>query len=384
MTVMQSEWKQACIETNLRFEPSRTLFGTTTKHRSFHRHGDVHLDERRGRKPARERWARTSVPTEANNWGGANFLAFADPRFDADVAARRKPSSIPPKNKSAWFDMQRIYADALPALPLFINAIPQVGADMAERLRPERHRAALHAAGGAVARRVGAIYFPGAVAGATMVIRTTSRTLRPPRLSPGTTMRRCRARAACRPSVRPGSPAWPRTPARSRRGRAGPYRCQAGDQEDLCTPARAACRGRPRRHGSSTVPEQGPLEHRVARPVLGAERHGELRPTATAPTLVIGQRHRPAPRRPASASRAGWRVGGQGRPGREAQQRRAEQQPGRHAAYFATITSDALITAIASSPTFSASSSIASLVIEEVTTTPWPISIRTWPVVSPL
>src|SRR5208282_1020121 len=52
--------------------------------------------------------------------------------------------------------------------------------------------------------------------------------------------------------------------------------------------------------------------------------------------------------------------------------------------YLATITSDALITANASSPVLRARSSTASLEIDEVTITPPPMSIRAWAVVWPL
>ena len=123
MTVMQSQWKQECIDTTLRFEPSRTLFGTTTKHRAFTGHGDVHLDEHVGESP-RATLGSDRIPTEANNYGGADFLAFSNPRFDADIATSETELD-PAKARVAWTDMQRIYAEELPALPLFINAIPQ-------------------------------------------------------------------------------------------------------------------------------------------------------------------------------------------------------------------------------------------------------------------
>src|SRR6202000_1598335 len=51
--------------------------------------------------------------------------------------------------------------------------------------------------------------------------------------------------------------------------------------------------------------------------------------------------------------------------------------------YLPTITSEALMIAVAVSPTFSPRSSTASLVIEDVRITPLPISIRTWAVVWP-
>src|ERR1700722_2643579 len=74
---------------------------------------------------------------------------------------------------------------------------------------------------------------------------------------------------------------------------------------------------------------------------------------------------------------------------RPRQQHRDDERRGRavkhrHRRYsVATMTSDALITAIAASPTLRPSSSTASLVIDEVITTPLPISIRTCAVVWP-
>src|SRR5258705_7215877 len=78
-------------------------------------------------------------------------------------------------------------------------------------------------------------------------------------------------------------------------------------------------------------------------------------------------------------------VRGLRRRGRDQPQRsdegRRQARNHRHRRYFATITSDALMKAIASSPTARPRSSIASLVIDAVTTTPLPISIRTCAVV---
>jgi peptide/nickel transport system substrate-binding protein len=123
MTVMQNEWKQECIETNLRFEPSRTLFGTTTKHRAYPGMVMYTWTSLVGESP-RVTLGSDRIPTEANNYGGANFLAFADKRFDADIVTAETDLDTA-KQKAAWSEMQHIYADQLPALPLFISAIPQ-------------------------------------------------------------------------------------------------------------------------------------------------------------------------------------------------------------------------------------------------------------------
>ena len=64
------------------------------------------------------------VPTEANNWSGANATGFSDPAFDAAISVAETELD-PAKRRAAWAAMQRIYAERLPALPLFIAVIPQ-------------------------------------------------------------------------------------------------------------------------------------------------------------------------------------------------------------------------------------------------------------------
>jgi peptide/nickel transport system substrate-binding protein len=120
---MQSGWKQVGIDTNLRFEPSRTLFGTTMKHRAYPGMVFYTWTSGVGESP-RLTLGSDQISTEANNWGGANWLAFSNTRFDADIATSE--SDLDPAHQAAaWNDMQTIYARELPALPLFINAIPQ-------------------------------------------------------------------------------------------------------------------------------------------------------------------------------------------------------------------------------------------------------------------
>jgi peptide/nickel transport system substrate-binding protein len=61
------------------------------------------------------------IPTAANNYGGSNYIAFSDPKMDADIAAAERELD-PAKQKVLWADMQHIYADAIPVLPLFFRA----------------------------------------------------------------------------------------------------------------------------------------------------------------------------------------------------------------------------------------------------------------------
>ncbi len=120
---MQNAWKTLGVEVTLRTEPSRTLFGQTTKHRAFPGLVMYTWTSLVGESP-RLTLGSGMVPSEANNWSGANFTGFSDPEFDkaVDIA---ETELDPGKRRAAWAAMQRIYAERLPALPLFVTVIPQ-------------------------------------------------------------------------------------------------------------------------------------------------------------------------------------------------------------------------------------------------------------------
>jgi peptide/nickel transport system substrate-binding protein len=118
--VLQSNWRQACIEVTIKNEPARTLFGETLKKRTY-----TGLEMYAWSSNVTESPLRTlgtdQIPTAANNFGGSNYIAFSDQKMDADIAAVERELD-PAKQKILWADMQRIYADAIPVLPLFFRA----------------------------------------------------------------------------------------------------------------------------------------------------------------------------------------------------------------------------------------------------------------------
>jgi peptide/nickel transport system substrate-binding protein len=121
--VMQNAWKAVGVDVTLRSEPSRTLFGQTTKHRAFPGLVMYTWTSLVGESP-RLTLGSSMVPSEATNWSGANFTGFSDPEFDRAIEVSETELD-PARRHAAWAAMQRIYAERLPALPLFINAIPQ-------------------------------------------------------------------------------------------------------------------------------------------------------------------------------------------------------------------------------------------------------------------
>lgn len=65
----------------------------------------------------------SSIPVESKNWAGNNIVAFSNPAFgqaldkiliELDPAARKKH----------WAELQKIYVEELPVLPLFFRVQP--------------------------------------------------------------------------------------------------------------------------------------------------------------------------------------------------------------------------------------------------------------------
>lgn len=118
--VLQSQWRAVGIDVAIKNEPARTLFGATLRKREYTGLAMyTYIGEVGG--SLRNSLASTMIPTEANGWVGGNNMGFSDPAMDADIAALETELD-PKKQKRISADMQRIYAEQLPALPLFFRA----------------------------------------------------------------------------------------------------------------------------------------------------------------------------------------------------------------------------------------------------------------------
>jgi peptide/nickel transport system substrate-binding protein len=149
--VLQSNLKNACVEVTIKNEPARTLFGETLKKRVYTGLVMYAWSSNVTETPFRT-LAGSQIPTSANNYGGSNYPGFSDPRMDADIAAAEGELD-PARQKQIWADMQRIYAEQLPVLPLFFRSEAHVtptwlqgyaptgqadpGTDWAENWHPE-------------------------------------------------------------------------------------------------------------------------------------------------------------------------------------------------------------------------------------------------------
>jgi peptide/nickel transport system substrate-binding protein len=118
--VLQGAWRAVGIEVTIKNEPARTLFGETLKKRQYTGLAMyTYIGEVGG--SLRTSLASTMIPTEANGYTAGNTTGFSDPTMDADIAALETELD-PERQKRISADMQRIYAEQLPALPLFFRA----------------------------------------------------------------------------------------------------------------------------------------------------------------------------------------------------------------------------------------------------------------------
>ncbi|MBX9634997.1 MAG: hypothetical protein K2X44_08455, partial [Magnetospirillum sp.] len=61
------------------------------------------------------------IPSEKNNWSGQNYPGYVNPRMD-ELIDSIETELDRPKRTALWRELQQIYADELPALPLFFRA----------------------------------------------------------------------------------------------------------------------------------------------------------------------------------------------------------------------------------------------------------------------
>jgi peptide/nickel transport system substrate-binding protein len=118
--VLQSNWKAAGIEVRIKNEPARTFFGDTMKKRLYGGIAMYAWSSAVTESPRRT-LATSDIPTEANGYGGSNYIAFSNPRMDELIAAAESELD-PAKQKVIWAEMQSIYARELPVVPLFFRA----------------------------------------------------------------------------------------------------------------------------------------------------------------------------------------------------------------------------------------------------------------------
>ena len=135
--ILQSQWKAAGIEATIKNEPPRTIFGETLKKRIYTGMVMYGWSSAVTESPLRT-LGTSQIPTEQNNYGGANYIAFSNPDMDAAIA-RMDSELDPAKQKADWAIAQKIYAEQVPVVPLFFRSEPHIAPKWLKGYEPTGH-----------------------------------------------------------------------------------------------------------------------------------------------------------------------------------------------------------------------------------------------------
>ena len=117
--VLQNQWKKIGAEVIIKNVPARTLFGETLKKQQFTGLAELSWSSNPEAPPS-DTLSTAGIPTAANNYAGVNFSHFSNPEMDKLIDATKRELD-PAKRKPLWAEMQKIYTDELPVLPLFFR-----------------------------------------------------------------------------------------------------------------------------------------------------------------------------------------------------------------------------------------------------------------------
>ena len=135
--VLQSQWRQVGIEVKIRNEPARVFFGQTVTERRYTglaMFAWVSSPENVPRSVLKS----DQIPTAENNWAGQNYTGYRNPEMDALLDAIEVELDRP-RRKALWAELQRIYAEDLPVLPLYWRANPFILPKWLKGVRPTGH-----------------------------------------------------------------------------------------------------------------------------------------------------------------------------------------------------------------------------------------------------
>jgi peptide/nickel transport system substrate-binding protein len=136
--VLQSQWQRLGIDVRIRNEPARVFFGDTTSKRKFSAMAMFAWISSPENVP-RSTLHSEEIPTEANGWAGQNYTGYENPEMDRLIDAIELELDRE-KRRAMWDRLQKIYAEDLPALPLYFRANPHVWPRWLEGVTPTGHQ----------------------------------------------------------------------------------------------------------------------------------------------------------------------------------------------------------------------------------------------------
>ncbi|MDP2696799.1 peptide ABC transporter substrate-binding protein [Thalassospira sp.] len=135
--VLQNRWKQIGVEVDILNQPARVLFGETLPQRKFDGlaiFGWLSAPEHLPLTILRS----DQVPTADNLYEGQNYTGYTNPRVDELIDAIELELDFD-KRLPLWHELQKIYAQDLPALPLYHGENGFIFPKWLKGIRPTGH-----------------------------------------------------------------------------------------------------------------------------------------------------------------------------------------------------------------------------------------------------
>jgi len=136
--VLQSQWKNIGIDVRIRNQPARVFFGQTVTERKFKAMAMFAWISSPESVP-RTTLHSAYIPSPANNFAGQNYTGFRNEEVD-ELVERIEVELDRSKRAQLWRRLQQIYAEELPAIPLYFRADPYILPKWLTGLEPTGHQ----------------------------------------------------------------------------------------------------------------------------------------------------------------------------------------------------------------------------------------------------
>jgi peptide/nickel transport system substrate-binding protein len=117
--VLQSQWRQVGIDIRLKNQPARILFAETVTKRKFDM--AMYAWSSAPENVPRSMLDSAEIPAATNGWSGENYTGFKNAEADRLIDAIEVELDRD-RRRDLWYRIQALYAEDLPALPLYFRA----------------------------------------------------------------------------------------------------------------------------------------------------------------------------------------------------------------------------------------------------------------------
>jgi len=135
--VFQSQWREVGIDVRIKAQTPRVMFGDTMRNRKFQLafYSWVSAPENDPLTTLRS----TEIPSKANGFSGQNYPGFRSAEADRLIDAIEIELNRP-RRADYWHRLQALYAEELPALPLFFRSNPFILPKWLKGVTPTGHQ----------------------------------------------------------------------------------------------------------------------------------------------------------------------------------------------------------------------------------------------------